>query len=377
MARKLDDIFNECYERIRSGESLESCLRSYPQYRHELEPLLRTTFDIGRRMSYIHPRPEFRHWARIRIESAQQYPRQQPVVERSAFPGWLRHGWALATVAGIIVLLGTGTTMAASSNALPTEPLYPVKLATEQVQLAFAVSPERKAEVETDLVNKRADELEAMANAGKTEEAVKAAERYDTQFEKAIQAIIKAGGTDTTEIPPVVTTPSVTIPSVTIPPTATTSPTVTSNTTKPTTGTTPVITPPTTGKPPVVTAVSENTTPTGTTTPPATQQPSTPNQQTSTSTTNDNSQASKIDNLKKSLDRSTSRSLTALKDAQEKASDNTKPDWQSAYDKIKDRQTNWSKDSTSASDNTTIQKQDTSSPGRDRSSKQNHGSSHR
>jgi hypothetical protein len=334
MARKIDDIFNECYDRIRWGESLESCLKSYPQYRHELEPLLRTTLEIGRKASYIHPRPEFKHWARVRIESAQRYPRQQATVEKSAFPGWLRHGWAIAVVAGIIVLLGTGSTMAASSKALPDEPLYPVKLATEQVQLAFAVSPTKKAEVETDLVNKRADELEAMANAGKTEQSIKAAERYDSQFVKAVQAIIDAGGVD---IPPVVTTP----------PATTTSP-----------ATTPATSPtPTEVTQPPVTATSGNTTQTTTT-------PSTTNQQPPSTTTNDNSKASKIENLKKSLDKSTSRSLAALKDAKDKASDNiTKSDWQSAYDKIRDRQ-----DST---------KHDTTSPSKDKPSDRDRRDTHR
>jgi hypothetical protein len=348
MARKIDDIFNECYERMRSGESLESCLRSYPQYRGHLEPLLRTTLEVGRKASYIQPRPEFRHWARVRIESAQRYPRQQAKVQTSAMPGWLRHGWAIAVVAGIIVLLGTGSTMAASSNALPDQPLYPVKLATEQLQLAFAVSPAKKAEVETDLVNKRADELQAMANAGNTEQATEAAARYDDQYEKAVQAITAAAGT------------AVTVPSVITPP---------------------VTTPPATMPPPSVPAASENNTPT------TTKQPPTTSQQPSTSTTNDNGQATRIQNLKKSLDNSASKSLTALKDAQEKASDKHKPDWQKAIDTIKERHNKWSNDNntsgsdnTTGSDNITIQKDssttpNTSGPGQNRPS--NRHSTHR
>lgn len=196
MARKLDDIFNECYERIRFGESLESCLRSYPQYRAQLEPLLRTTFDIGRRMSYIQPRPEFRHWARVRFETAQRYPRQQTMAAAPAVPApsaWLRHGWAVIVSAGIVLLLTTGSTMAASSQALPTEPLYPVKLATEQVQRVLTVTPERKAQLETDIANIRAAELETLANAGQTQEAAKAAQRYNDQFARAVDAIVEIG----------------------------------------------------------------------------------------------------------------------------------------------------------------------------------------
>ena len=108
--------------------------------------------------------------------------------------------------------------MAASSQALPDQPLYPVKLATEQVRLAFAVSDTQKAQVQTELVQTRATEVEAMANAGKTEEAAKAAERYNDQFEKAIAAIIKAEGTEPqppvyipptdNSTPPAVTTPT-------------------------------------------------------------------------------------------------------------------------------------------------------------------------
>src|SRR4030042_3462578 len=127
MDSKLDDIFNECYERIRSGESIESCLRSYPQHRVHLEPLLRTTFDIGRRISYIHPRPEFKHWAQVRIESVQRYPRRPTMAEAPAPSTWLRHGWAVIGSGGIVLLLTTGSTMAASVPDFPDQALYPVK----------------------------------------------------------------------------------------------------------------------------------------------------------------------------------------------------------------------------------------------------------
>jgi len=379
MARKLDDIFNECYERIRSGESLESCLRSYPQYRAQLEPLLRTTFDIGRRVSYIHPRPEFKHWARVRIESAQRYPRQQTRTETPAASTWLRHGWAVAVSVGIVLILTTGTTMAASSQALPTEPLYPVKLATEQVRLAFAVSDENKAQVQTELVQERAKEVEAMANAGETDEAAKAVDRYNDQFEKAMAAILKAEGT---EPPPVIIPPAETLP----PETAT---------------------PPAVVTPPVVTTASENTTPAETTTPattetqppvteeqpttteeqpsvteeqPATteeqpsvteeqpsvteEQPSVTEEQPAVTTAQDKGQTSQTDKLRNALDKSNYKSLQALREAKEKASHNTKSDWQKAIDRMKESQKKspTTTDTTSQSDNKTTSSPATPSP---------------
>jgi hypothetical protein len=373
MARKLDDIFNECYERIRSGESLESCLRSYPQYRSQLEPLLRTTFDIGRRASFIQPRPEFRHWARVRFESALQYPRQQQPsgpqrVEAPVFSTWLRHGWAVIVSAGIVLLLGAGSTMAASSNALPTETLYPVKQLTEEVQRVMAVSPERKAEFETDIANIRAAELQAMANAGNAEEASKAAVRYDDQFERAIQAILQSEGTEqqaTAPVPPAPTTPAVTSPPVTTPPVTTppvTTPepvtqtppvtptpeiptpvvTITDNSTIKNTGTENTTQPGTT-TPPAVIAPSENTTPpatsavtpdTGEQPPNINNQPATTEEQPAITSSTDSTQSDKAKNLRDKLNRHKSTVEQSLKEAQDKAPQDTKSDWQAPIDTV-------------------------------------------
>ena len=362
MARKLDDIFNECYERIRSGESLESCLRSYPQYRIQLEPLLRTTFDIGRRISYIYPRPEFKHWAQVRIESVQRYPRQPTIAEAPVASTWLRHGWAIIVSVGIVLLLTTGSTMAASSQALPDEALYPVKLATEEVQRVLTVTPERKAQLETDIANIRAVELEAMANAGKTQEAAKAAVRYSEQFEVAVQAIVAAGGTDTESagyVPPTVTTP----PVVTPPPTTSTTSTTTTTPEIPPEVTpppvmpaseniTPIITPPVQIStvtdnitPPVIISVSDNIAPSEITTPPEITtpaettipaKPTTPAETATTPTTSadDNSKAARAEKQKQSLRNSAYKSWSALKDAQDKASKNSKNDWQKAINVV-------------------------------------------
>jgi len=383
MAKKLDDIFNECYERIRSGESLESCLRSYAQYRAQLEPLLRTTFDIGRRVSYIQPRPAFKHWARVRIESAQRYPRQPVRTETPAASVWWRHGWAVAVSIGIILLLTTGSTMAASSQALPTEPLYPVKLATEQVRLAVAVSDVNKAIVQTELVQERADELEAIAYSGNTGEVVEAAERYDEQWAKASAAIAKIEGTQPAPsyVPPAVTTPTTTTPATSTPPSVTattenaTSPTTTTptattpseNATSPSTTTAPATTAPTATTPsenatspstttapatttPTATTPSENATAPSTTTAPATTTPSATETPSPPADTTDKGKSSKTHDLRKSLDKSTSKSLSALQDAKGKSSERAKEDLQKAIDKI--NKSHQSHDTTSQSGNT-------------------------
>jgi hypothetical protein len=302
MARKLDDIFNECYERMRMGESLKSCLARYPEHAAELEPLLKTTFDIGRRASYIQPRPEFKHWSRVRLEGAQHYAGQQRRAERPSLFSW-RQSWAVAVIAVLVLLLTGGSTVAASSNAMPDEPLYPVKLATEQVRFAFAISDAQKAQVHTQLAETRAVEIEAMADQGKTEYAVIAAEKLANQLEQANLAMAKVESARG-EAAPAAATPETTVtePGPPAPPS-------------------PPGGPPT---PPVVqpSPTEEQPTPTeGQPTPP-------------TATTQDKGVTTKTEHFKKSLEKSTSKSLTALENALEKAPPQAKPNWQRAINII-------------------------------------------
>lgn len=190
VTKKLENIFNECLERILLGEDIESCLMSYPEEAAELEPLLRTAFDVGRRASSIQPRPEFKAWARFRLEGAQIYAGQQRHGTRADLFNW-RRGWALALTAVLVVLLSSAGTAAASSDALPDETLYPVKLATEQVRIAFAFSDAGKANLHSQLAEDRAWEISVMAREGKTEQVAVVTRRLEEHLNKANFAVRK------------------------------------------------------------------------------------------------------------------------------------------------------------------------------------------
>jgi hypothetical protein len=305
MARKLDDIFNECYERIRSGESLESCLSKYPEYAAQLEPLLRTALDIGRRASYIQPRPEFKHWALVRLEGQQNYnhisqQRQPPKPGRFS----LRQSWVVAVAAVLIVLLAGGGTVIASSNAMPDDTLYPVKLATEEARLTFAITDAQKAQVHIQLAETRAVEVETMANEGKTEQAAITAEKFAEELERASQAIAKMESAMGTAPPSTTTTE----PTLTEPPTPT-----------PATVTDEQPTPEEVPPAPPTTVTDE-------------QQPE--EEPTPSKDTKWDKWAARRARLKKSVEESASKSLKALEGAKEKASPQNKEDWQRAIDKI-------------------------------------------
>jgi hypothetical protein len=327
MARQLDDIFNECYERIRSGESLKSCLKRYPKHAAELEPLLKTAFDIGRRASYIHLRPEFKHWARVQFEGTQHHARQQRQPAKPGFFSW-RQSWSVAVAAVLILLLTGSSTVIASSNALPDEPLYPVKLATEDMRLAFAVSDTQKAQVHTQLAETRAVEVETMADQGKTEHAAITAARLAKQLELANSAIARVESTvGTAPLPTVTEEQPLTTeeqPPATEeqPPVTEEQPSVTEEQPLTTEEQPPVAEeqPPVTEDQPPVTE-EQPTPPEGQPTPPA-------------FTTQDKGVTAKTERFKKSLENSTSKSLEALESAMEKAPLQAKPDWQRAIDII-------------------------------------------
>ena len=195
MANKIESIFEECLERVLQGESIESCLRSYPEEAAELDPLLRTALGFKWRASSLQPRPEFKAQARIRLEGAQLYTEQRSQPKRPSYFAWQR-SWAFALTAVLVILFAGVGTAAAASDSLPDEPLYSVKLATEQTRLAFTFSATGKARLHTQLAENRAMEIVAMAHQGKTEQIVIVAEKLTEHLEKANYAISRVEETE-------------------------------------------------------------------------------------------------------------------------------------------------------------------------------------
>jgi len=174
-AREFDDILNECLERIlAAGETVEQCLASYPKQAAELEPLLRTVAAAGQATA-IQPRPEFRERARNQFQAA---IRDLEEKKAQKFFGW-QPRWATAMIVALVVIMAGSGTVAAAGNSLPDEPLYQVKLATEQVRLAFTPSDLGKAELYVKLADKRVAEIAKMAEKGKPKQVERAAHRLN------------------------------------------------------------------------------------------------------------------------------------------------------------------------------------------------------
>ncbi|MFH1650874.1 MAG: DUF5667 domain-containing protein [Chloroflexota bacterium] len=165
--KEFDRIFDECVEAILSGKATAAeCLHRHPEQAAELKPLLETVAQVNEAVSMT-PRTAFRETARQEFQTAiRDMDRgKQPA---RWFPVW-RPQWAVVPISLLVLFLVGGGTVAAASGSMPDQPLYPVKLATETVRVTLTPSDIGKAELYATLVDERIDEIERMAEEGKTD----------------------------------------------------------------------------------------------------------------------------------------------------------------------------------------------------------------
>ena len=162
----IDRILDICLNRILvDGESVEQCLVDYPEYRDELKSLLDISIKTQKAMITIAARPDFEARLRYELTSRMNYDNAP---KSSSFKWQFR--WAPAALSFcIVLLLSGGGTVAAASDSMPADPLYNVKLASEQVQLFFAFDDDAKADLYSEFVAVRVDEIVSMAYSNNTE----------------------------------------------------------------------------------------------------------------------------------------------------------------------------------------------------------------
>ena len=180
--REFENIFDDCLERLARGETLKQCLESHPEQVEQLEPLLRAA-QAARETSAILPRPEFRARARYEFHSALQ----EAASKKRPFLFGLRTRLVTAMVALSIILVSGGGTVVMASNSMPDSPLYPVKLATEEVQLALTPSDIDKAKVCVMQADRRVDEIVYLADKGDARQVDVTAERLDECLETLVE----------------------------------------------------------------------------------------------------------------------------------------------------------------------------------------------
>jgi hypothetical protein len=191
MAERLENILDECLERLRHGESLEQCLARYPERAAELEPLLRVAMASRKAASAVEPRAEFKARTRYDIQSQLQDKERKTEPKKAGPVGWLPR-WAVVVASVVLIFLLAGTsTVAASSSSMPDDTLYPVKLAAERVRLGLSRGNISKARVNVRLADRRIKEIVYLAKKGDSRRLDRALLRLAGHME-AIEQVIKA-----------------------------------------------------------------------------------------------------------------------------------------------------------------------------------------
>lgn len=184
--QRMDDILNECLDRLARGETMEACLARYPEHAPELRPLLIVVRTTLAATVQITPRAEFRTAARHRFLDALAARHAR---ERESFFtwSWMRRWGAVAAGVALLVVIGRGT-VAAAESSLPTQPLYTIKQATEAFQIALAPEGSAKAKVYTELATRRLDEMTVLARQGDVQNVDRLTSQLEAHLDNATLA---------------------------------------------------------------------------------------------------------------------------------------------------------------------------------------------
>ncbi len=155
----LSNAFNDCVDHLAQGQSLDDCLRRYPQYASTLRPMLEAGLLV-RRM-HIQPADVLAAQTRVRrrFEDALRAPqpkRTSPV---------RRFIYALAAIL-IVAFISIGSLATVSQNSLPGDPLYGVKTFSEGLQQSLLDNDA----LEANFNQRRIQEIQQLLTLGRSEE---------------------------------------------------------------------------------------------------------------------------------------------------------------------------------------------------------------
>jgi len=321
MSINIKEAYNDCLERMLSGEPMESCLNSYPEYADKLYSMLYATYDIKRKAYHIQPRPEFKYWARTRMQNLQYYNISPQEENKQKSPSVsLRHKLAISMAALLVFIIASSGTVAASEEAMPDGPLYPVKLAVEQARLTLATSEIEKVEIYAQLAEKRAQEIAIMTAKGNTEKAAATSSILSRQLQQIEENLAKIEAEETTYFSAVTASKSA--------PVTSSAPSAVSEQAQPTVTTVPQAFP-ASGTTEAKPDATDN----------ATTRQEAANTKWSTINTKQskelNKRAAAIVKAKEAVSTSTAKSLTILQDARDKAPESLKSNLNSVIDQTK------------------------------------------
>jgi hypothetical protein len=170
-----EQLLDRCLQALHRTRDIEEVLRDYPQYADQLRPLLEMALATRRHYADVPEAPGGLAAGRERMLAAAAQQRARGIatagagVSRTKGQGF-RLVFATRLVAILLLIVVSVTTLGggivwATSDSLPGDLLYPVKLATEDMRLALASAPGTQVDLALEFVEERSEEAQALAAA--------------------------------------------------------------------------------------------------------------------------------------------------------------------------------------------------------------------
>lgn len=194
-------ILHICLELIERGEeSIESLTIRYPETKDFLRPPLEAALWLYQRSKVFDPTPAFLISSRLRLVSTVKSETNPPISSRlsqiSSCPTRARRWNVVPSIVFygmvfILLFVSLKSIGFSIGNSLPGDPLYQIKLANEQIQLAISFSKEKDAELGIQFVERRLVETERMILSGRERYLPLAVIKFEAKLHQTRQEILE------------------------------------------------------------------------------------------------------------------------------------------------------------------------------------------
>ena len=152
MNNEFNNIIDVCIDRINRGETIEACLKDYPEHVKELEPLSRAMTETQQSYAFV-PSADKKRTARQEFYAALE--KKQPSLWEKIFAR--RAVWA--TIAAVVVVMAGAYFALRVTSVLPVIPTTAIASPSAEGNFAFLVSDDVNAIGEFSTVNVTIDKV--------------------------------------------------------------------------------------------------------------------------------------------------------------------------------------------------------------------------
>jgi hypothetical protein len=164
MTDRRHEALEVCLAALSTGVDLETCLTLYPDLAEELRPALEAAQAAqSARVETIPPQAMRHSRERLLAAGAQLRPRRRFAL----LPIGLPRAALAALAVTVALLLGWSGLRGASAEALPGDPLYPIKRADENMRLQLSLSSTARRSLESSYIQRRAEEVSSLLGLGR------------------------------------------------------------------------------------------------------------------------------------------------------------------------------------------------------------------